>query len=96
MSTGGFEPDQWSAVADTPDHGEPAVADTPHPGEPAVPEAPRRLQLDVAITDVGPAKKHLKITIPRAEIERQFEESLESLRNDTRVPDFGRAAHRGN
>ncbi len=44
-------------------------------------EAPkRRLEIDVAITDVGPCKKHLKITIPRAEIDRQFEESLSELR----------------
>ena len=53
----------------------------------------RKLELDVAITDAGPCKKHLKITIPRSEIDLQYEESLESLRKDAAVPGFrpGRA-----
>lgn len=57
-------------------------------------EAPKRkLEIDVAITDAGPCKKHLKITIPRAEIDRQFEESLSELRKDAVMPGFrpGRA-----
>ena len=47
----------------------------------------------VDITDVGPCKKHLKITIPRDEIDRQYEESLETLRKEAVVPGFrpGRA-----
>jgi trigger factor len=53
----------------------------------------RKLEIGVAITDVGPCKKHLKITIPRSEIERQYEESLENLRKEAMVPGFrlGRA-----
>jgi trigger factor len=57
-------------------------------------EAPKRkLDIDVAITDAGPCKKHLKITIPREEIDRQFEESLSELRKDAVMPGFrpGRA-----
>ncbi|HKI21547.1 MAG TPA: trigger factor, partial [Isosphaeraceae bacterium] len=57
-------------------------------------EAPKRkLDINVAITDAGPCKKHLKITIPRAEIDLQFEESLSELRRDAVVPGFrpGRA-----
>jgi trigger factor len=56
-------------------------------------EAKRKLELEVAITDAGPCKKHLKITIPRSEIDLQYEESLESLRKDAAVPGFrpGRA-----
>jgi trigger factor len=57
-------------------------------------EAPkRRLEIDVAINDAGPCRKHLKITIPRAEIDRQFEESLSELRRDAQMPGFrpGRA-----
>ena len=52
-----------------------------------------KLELEVAITDAGPCKKHLKITIPRSEIDLQYEESLESLRKDAAVPGFrpGRA-----
>jgi trigger factor len=53
----------------------------------------RRLDIGVNITDVGPCKKHLKITIPREEIDRQYEESLENLRKEALVPGFrmGRA-----
>jgi trigger factor len=57
-------------------------------------EAPKRkLEIDVAITDAGPCKKHLKITIPREEIARQFEESLSELRREAVMPGFrpGRA-----
>jgi trigger factor len=57
------------------------------------PEPKRKLEIGVSITDVGPCKKHLKITIPRDEIDRQYEESLESLRKEAVVPGFrvGRA-----
>ena len=48
------------------------------------------------ITDVGPCKKHLKITIPRDEIDRQYEESLETLRKEAVVPGFAWAGPRGN
>jgi trigger factor len=53
----------------------------------------RKLEIGVSITDVGPCKKHLKITIPRSEIERQYEESLDNLRKEAVVPGFrlGRA-----
>jgi trigger factor len=54
------------------------------PAEPAK----RKLGIEVAITDVGPCKKHLKITIPRQEIDRQYEESLNELRRDAQVPGF--------
>jgi trigger factor len=51
-------------------------------------EAKRRIDIEVLITDVGPCKKHLKIAIPRAEIDRQYEESLNTLRQDALVPGF--------
>src|SRR5208283_4549697 len=56
-------------------------------------KAKRRLELDVQIQDVGPCKKHLKVTVPRPEIERQFEESLGNFQRDAQVPGFrtGRA-----
>ena len=56
-------------------------------------EAKRKLELDVHIQDVGPCKKHLKVTVPRPEIERQFEESLGNFQRDAQVPGFraGRA-----
>ncbi len=58
-------------------------------------EAPpkHKLDLDVQISDVGPCKKHLKVAIARSEIERQFDESLGTLKREAAVPGFrpGRA-----
>jgi trigger factor len=70
-----------------------AVAEDSEAGESNESEPKRKLELDVSITDAGPCKKHLKITIPRSEIDLQYEESLESLRKDAAVPGFrpGRA-----
>jgi len=52
-----------------------------------------KLEIEVAITAAGPCKKHLKITIPHSEIERQYEQSLETVLRDAMVPGFrqGRA-----
>jgi len=52
-----------------------------------------KLDLDVQISDVGPCKKHLKVAVGRAEIERQFDESLGSMKREAAVPGFrqGRA-----
>ena len=52
-----------------------------------------RLDLDVQISDVGPCKKHLKVSIPRSDVEKQFNESLGSMTKEAVVPGFrpGRA-----
>ena len=52
-----------------------------------------RLDLDVQISDVGPCKKHLKVSIPRSDVEKQFNESLGSITKEAVVPGFrlGRA-----
>lgn len=61
-------------------------------GDPPEADAPK-LEMDVEITDAGPCKKHVKVSIPRSEIERRYSESLEDLRKDAVVPGFrpGRA-----
>ena len=53
----------------------------------------RKLEMQVDISDVGPCKKHVKVAIPRAEIERQFKASLEDFGKEVAVPGFrpGRA-----
>lgn len=53
----------------------------------------RKLDLDVQIADVGPCKKHITIAIARPEIERQFDESLGTMKREAAVPGFrvGRA-----
>ena len=77
------------------DERESAAAVSDEMGEPELEaqKPKRKLEIAVNITDVGPCKKHLKITIPREEIDRQYEESLDSLRKEALVPGFrmGRA-----
>lgn len=55
--------------------------------------AKRKLEMQVDISDVGPCKKHVKVSIPRAEIERQYNQSLNEFGKDVAVPGFrpGRA-----
>src|SRR3954468_8895196 len=48
----------------------------------------RKLDLAVQIRDVGPCKKHLKVAIAHAEIERQFDESLGTMKRAAAVPGF--------
>lgn len=52
------------------------------------PEAPRKLDLEVAIEDVGPCKKHIKVAISRTDIETEFEKSLETTTKEAVVPGF--------
>jgi trigger factor len=77
MSTG-EERDPSSVSVDEPEAAEPEK---------------RKLEIDVKIDDAGACKKHIKITIPRAEIDRQFDESLGAFQKEAQVPGFrpGRA-----
>lgn len=70
-----------------------SVSITDQPVEVSAEEGKHKLALDVQIQDVGPCRKHLKVTVPRSEIERQFEDSLGTLQRDAQVPGFrpGRA-----
>jgi len=43
---------------------------------------------NVTIEDVGPCKKHLKITIPQADVQKKVDESYEQLRTTANVPGF--------
>jgi trigger factor len=82
MSTGEYDPD--SRVSDADDsETEAGDGETPR----------RKLDLDVQITDVGPCKKHLKVAIARSEIDRQFNESIDSMKKETPIRGFrpGRA-----
>src|SRR5919112_2314645 len=80
MSTGEHEHESHATTTDAAQHAED--------------EAPKRkLDLDVQISDVGPCKKHLKVAIARPEVERQFDESLGTMKREAAVPGFrpGRA-----
>jgi len=71
-----------------------STVDATEGAEGEAPSKPKhKLDLDVQISDVGPCKKHLKIAIARSEIERQFDESLGTMKKEAAVPGFrpGRA-----
>ncbi len=87
MSTGEDQHDTSAAATDQ------LADDSPSQEDGSGVEAKRKLELDVQIDNVGPCKKHLKVTVPRSEIERQFEESLGNFQRDAQVPGFrsGRA-----
>ncbi|HEU5118778.1 MAG TPA: trigger factor, partial [Isosphaeraceae bacterium] len=61
--------------------------------EVATEEPKRKLDLEVEISETAPCQKHIKITVPQAEVERQFAESLGDLKKEAQVPGFrpGRA-----
>ncbi|HEY2156988.1 MAG TPA: trigger factor [Isosphaeraceae bacterium] len=66
--------------------------DSPATAE-AEPETPAaepkvKLALDVQIDDVGPCKKHVKVAIPRSDVERQFKESVGEMTKEAQVPGF--------
>lgn len=56
-------------------------------------EPKRKIELEVDIQDAGPCKKHLVISIPSAEVDRHFAETLKDMSKDAQVPGFrqGRA-----
>lgn len=74
--------------------GEEQLASPTSPTEDGTSAEPKtRLDLDVQISDVGPCKKHLKVSIPRTDVEKQFNESLGSMTREAVIPGFrpGRA-----
>ncbi len=75
MSTDDLDRESGSAVS---------VGDEPEAGAIVKP----KLGMSVEITDAGPCKKHIKVSIPRSEIELQYTESLENLRKEAVVPGF--------
>lgn len=81
MSTGEHDQDSNTSIAEATDVAEAETL------------VKHKLDLDVQIEDVGPCRKHLKIAIARGEIERQFNESIGSMKREAAVPGFrpGRA-----
>ncbi len=48
----------------------------------------RKMELDVEIKDAGPCKKHVRVRVPRAEIDRFYEETVKTLTERTAIPGF--------
>jgi trigger factor len=67
------------------------------PGEStATAEAPVKLQQNVEIRDVGPCKKHIKVTVERKDIDNRFSEKISELVSEANVSGFrpGKAPRR--
>lgn len=74
---------------------EPAVEekDIPEQTEGSVTEAdgekkPEKLNQDVLITDVGPCRKHIKVSVDRANIDKRVDEKYAELVGDSWIPGF--------
>jgi len=48
----------------------------------------RKVEYSAFVSDVGPCRKRIKITIPQSEIEHQFKESMGEFRKEAQVPGF--------
>jgi len=49
---------------------------------------PPRMVLDVKIEDIGPCKKHVRVSVPRASIDEAYESILEDYSGRANVPGF--------
>ncbi|MGE3820098.1 MAG: trigger factor [Isosphaeraceae bacterium] len=82
MTTGEHEP----ALEETAN--DPATAEENAAAEGETTPAKTRLALEVDVTDVGPCKKHIKVAIARADVDRQFDDSLKEMSREAFVPGF--------
>src|SRR5262245_3033405 len=78
--TAGPAPEGGTAVADEPGADKPAEGT----GE----EQPVKLKQTVEMNDVGPCKKHIKVSIDRSDIDRLMEEKYSELVVDANVRGF--------
>ncbi len=62
-----------------PEHGEPEHGEEEHV---------HKLNLQVDIEDAGPCLKHVRVTIPRKDIEHYYEHAVEDLSDTAAVPGF--------
>ncbi len=72
-----------------PAHGEPGHVHGPdcdhdHDGE----KPPEKLKQSVVITNVGPCRKHIKVTVERSNIDQLMDEKVKGLVGDSWVPGF--------
>lgn len=51
-------------------------------------EAKKRIELSVDVSDTGPCQKHVKVTIPREEVDRFFDKEFSDLVKNANVPGF--------
>jgi trigger factor len=84
------EPRPDEPAKDTPPNVSEPVAAAPPEGETAqaTEEEPQKLKQAVEITDVGPCKKHIKVTIERDEIDKLMNAKFSELVVDSNVAGF--------
>jgi trigger factor len=56
--------------------------------ESAAADTGKKLRQEVAIKDVGPCKKHIKVTVDRADIDARFGDKFKELMGEASVPGF--------
>jgi trigger factor len=64
---------------DTPETPEPAASGEQGDATTAATETPEKLRQEVAITDAGPCKKHIKVTVDREDIDGRADEKISDL-----------------
>lgn len=54
----------------------------------APPEEKKKIKQQVEIKDIGPCKKHIKVTVERADIDASFDKKFKELMGDSWIPGF--------
>jgi trigger factor len=78
------EPDSGTTVAEQTAPAEEAAVDEGAEEE----KKEEKLHQTVEIKDIGPCKKHIKVTVERSDIDKRFDEKIKELVSDAQVPGF--------
>ncbi len=71
-----------------PDEGEGGTTTTEPAAETAAEEKPKKLTQAVEMRDTGPCRKHIKVSVERADIDSRLDEQYSKLVVDSSVPGF--------
>src|SRR5262245_41395213 len=55
---------------------------------PETPEAPPRLEQTATLDDVGPCRKHVRVTISRTDVEAKLKEKFNEMMPEAQVPGY--------
>ncbi len=50
--------------------------------------APHKMELDIDVTEIGPCRKHVKIRVPRSDIEYHHDDLIQEFSGEAEVPGF--------
>jgi trigger factor len=74
--------------ADAPEGAPTATATAPEPEGEEAEKPPEPLNQEVAITDAGPCKKHIKVSIPRNDLDKRLNSKFSEMRLEAELPGF--------